>query len=42
MRYPVAKPDLSGNELAYVTHAVQSSWVSSQGEFIDKFEAAIR
>ncbi len=42
MRYPVAKPDLSGNELAYVTHAVQTSWVSSQGEFIDKFESAIR
>ncbi len=42
MRYPVAKPDLSGNELAYVTHAVQSSWVSSQGEFVDKLENSIR
>jgi perosamine synthetase len=42
MRYPVAKPDLSGNELAYVTRAVLSSWVSSQGEFIDKLEAAAR
>ena len=42
MRYPVAKPDLSGNELAYVTQAVQSSWVSSQGEFLGRLESACR
>ena len=36
---PVARPDLSGKELEYVTEAVRSSWVSSQGEFIERFEA---
>jgi perosamine synthetase len=42
MRYPVAKPDLTGNELKYVTQAVASSWVSSQGEYVDKLETALR
>ncbi len=37
----VAEPDLSGNELAYVTECVESSWVSSIGRFILEFEAAV-
>lgn len=35
---PVSRPDLSGSELKYVTEAVSSSWISSSGEFLDRFE----
>lgn len=35
---PVYQPDLSGNELSYVTDCIKSSWVSSLGEYIDRFE----
>lgn len=36
---PVARPDLSGNEERYVLDAVRSSWISSAGPYIDRFEA---
>jgi perosamine synthetase len=36
---PVCVPDLRGNESAYVSQAVDSTWISSRGEFLDKFEA---
>lgn len=32
------EPDLSGNELAYVTECITTGWVSSVGKFVDKFE----
>ena len=35
---PVALPDLSGNEERYVVEAVRSSWISSSGAFLDRFE----
>lgn len=35
---PVAAPDLSGNEEAYVVEAIRSSWISSTGEFVNRFE----
>lgn len=35
---PVADTDLSGNELAYVTEAVESNWVSSAGPQIEELE----
>ncbi len=35
---PVAEPVLTGNELAYVTDCVTSSWVSSIGKYIPRFE----
>lgn len=35
---PVAAPDLSGNEEKYVVEAIRSSWISSTGVFIDRFE----
>jgi perosamine synthetase len=38
-RIPLAAPDLSGNELAYVTDAIRSSWISSTGAYVEKFEA---
>ena len=39
---PVYSPDLSGNERRYVAEAVETSWISSIGPFIDKFEGALR
>lgn len=38
MRIPVAAPDLSGNEERYVLETIRSSWVSSTGPFIRRFE----
>jgi perosamine synthetase len=37
---PVAHPDLSGNEAKYLLQCVESGWVSSGGEFVDRFETA--
>ncbi len=37
-RIPVSAPDLSGNEEAYVVDAIQSSWISSTGPYVDRFE----
>jgi len=38
MRIPLAMPDLSGNEERYVVQAIRSSWISSTGEFVTRFE----
>ena len=35
---PVARPDISGNEEKYVVEAMRSSWISSIGGYIDRFE----
>jgi len=35
---PVYRPWLTDTERAYVSQAVESSWISSKGEFIDRFE----
>lgn len=35
---PVYQPALDGNELKYVQEAVESTWISSRGAFIDRFE----
>jgi ribosomal protein S18 acetylase RimI-like enzyme len=35
---PVAFPDLTGNEEQYVVEAVRSSWISSSGAFLHRFE----
>jgi len=37
-KIPVAIPDLSGNEERYVLEALRSSWISSTGPFIQRFE----
>jgi perosamine synthetase len=37
---PVCEPLLSGNELAYITDAVSSGWISSSGSYLQKFEKA--
>lgn len=36
--FPVAIPNLNGNEFKYLTDAFMSSWISSSGEYIDQFE----
>jgi perosamine synthetase len=36
---PVASVDVSGNEEQYVLEALRSSWISSSGPFLDRFEA---
>jgi perosamine synthetase len=38
LRVPVASPDLSGNEEKYVVEAIRSSWISSSGAFVGRFE----
>src|SRR3990167_6338493 len=35
---PVCEPDLRGNESIYVIEAMQSTWVSSRGEYLNRFE----
>ena len=37
---PVAAPALVGNERAYVLDCMDSSWISSNGIYIEKFESA--
>src|SRR3989344_642831 len=38
MKIPVCEPTLQGNELKYITEAVQSGWISSSGKFITELE----
>ncbi|MFD1173229.1 LegC family aminotransferase [Oceanobacillus picturae] len=38
---PLSVPNLKGNELKYVTEAVEAEWVSTGGSFINKFESDI-
>ncbi|MDE2565597.1 MAG: DegT/DnrJ/EryC1/StrS aminotransferase family protein [Burkholderiales bacterium] len=35
---PVYRPDLGGNEKAYVMECLESTWISSKGRFIAEFE----
>jgi dTDP-4-amino-4,6-dideoxygalactose transaminase len=37
-RYAVSQPYLTGRELEYVTEAVASGWISSQGPYVRRFE----
>lgn len=37
-RIPVAKPTLSGNESSYVQECIETTWISSQGRFLEDFE----
>ena len=37
---PVCEPLYLGNEIAYVEDAVKSGWISSAGEYLNKFEKA--
>ena len=35
---PLARPDLGGNEEKYTSEAIRSSWISSTGPFVSRFE----
>ena len=37
-KYPLATPDLQGNELSYVTDCINSGWISSKGKYVSRFE----
>ncbi len=39
---PVYRPDLSGNEKRYVNDCLDTTWISSIGTFIDRFEGEFR
>src|SRR6266496_2573148 len=39
-KIPVYQPRLSGNEKRYVDDCLDSSWISSKGQYIDRFEKA--
>ncbi|NFV78548.1 DegT/DnrJ/EryC1/StrS family aminotransferase [Magnetospirillum aberrantis] len=39
---PLVSPSLSGNELRYVEECISTGWISSQGPFIQRFEAMAR
>ncbi|MBT3385020.1 MAG: DegT/DnrJ/EryC1/StrS family aminotransferase [Prolixibacteraceae bacterium] len=41
MRYPVYKPEITKNEKIYVNECLDSTWISSRGKFIEKFESAV-
>ena len=38
VHFPVAVPNLGGNEFKYLTDAFLSTWISSTGSYINKFE----
>lgn len=38
---PLSVPNLKGNELKYVTHAVETEWVSTAGPYVEDFEKHI-
>ena len=38
---PLSVPNLKGNELKYVTEAIQTEWVSTAGKFVEQFERQI-
>lgn len=37
-RIPILEPQFSGNELNYLENCIKTSWISSQGEYVNKFE----
>ena len=39
-KIPVYRPDLGGNEKAYVLECLESTWISSKGRFVEQFETA--
>ncbi len=39
IRIPVYQPELCGNEMKYVQQCLESTWISSKGEFIVRFQS---
>ena len=42
IKIPIYRPSLDGNEKIYVNECLDSSWISSRGEFIAQFEKEFR
>jgi perosamine synthetase len=42
MKIPVYKPSLVGNEKKYVNECLDTTWISSRGDFVSKFETAFQ
>lgn len=38
LKYPVYQPSLTGNEKKYVMDCMDSTWISSKGKYLQKFE----
>lgn len=38
---PLSIPNISGNEIKYVTEALEDGWVSSAGPYVEKFEQKV-
>lgn len=38
IHFPIAIPNLNGNEFKYLTDAFLTTWISSSGRYIDRFE----
>jgi perosamine synthetase len=38
---PISEPFMNGNEKKYIDQCVTTNWISSQGEFIQKFEKSL-
>jgi perosamine synthetase len=41
IRYPIASPVLGSKEMEYVVDCIQTSWISSQGPYVKKFEKSL-
>jgi perosamine synthetase len=39
---PLSIPNINGNELKYVKDCIDTGWISSAGEYVNKFEEAIK
>ncbi len=39
-RLPIMQPALGGNELKYVSDCIATNWISSQGEYVTRFQDA--
>ena len=39
---PLSEPSLQGRELEYVTDCLRSTWISSNGEYIERFERSLK
>lgn len=37
-RIPILEPSLEGNEMKYVSDCLETNWISSQGNYVNKFE----
>lgn len=38
---PLSVPNIKGNELKYITYAVETEWVSTAGEYVNDFEEKV-